>query len=165
MFHFDKFFILFGSIALAEKFTHCGCTQVYLQNVKENRTVLLDDYKSPQVPIKTETEGKIVENIALKASENKGEQKFEVDETFPIKSSCLKKDGGQYNTFGYYPHLQNCEMFVRCDQVSNFENGLMIVSYQSGLSELTCPDGLHFNTQLNVCDWPSKANCQVEDQE
>ena len=87
----------------------------------------LFDYKSPQISIKTETEGKIVEDIDFKAFESKDEQKVKVDETFPIKSSCLKKDGGQYNTFGYYPHLKNCEMFVRCDQVRNFENGLMIV--------------------------------------
>jgi hypothetical protein len=25
--------------------------------------------------------------------------------------------------------------------------------------ELRCPEGLHFNDQLKVCDWPENANC------
>ena len=120
MFRFESFCFLFGSIALAEKFTHCGCTQVYIQNIKENQTVLLDDYKSPQIPIKMEIEGKTIQSVDIEASKNKDEQKVEIDEPFPIKSSCLKKDGGQYNVFGYYPHITNCEMFVRCDQVMIF---------------------------------------------
>jgi|SRR5579859_5081127 len=26
---------------------------------------------------------------------------------------------------------------------------------------IQCPEGLHFNAAINVCDWPRDANCQV----
>lgn len=27
---------------------------------------------------------------------------------------------------------------------------------------IPCPDGLHWNSAINVCDWPKDANCQLE---
>lgn len=29
---------------------------------------------------------------------------------------------------------------------------------------MKCPDGLHFNPKLRVCDWPSQAKCTVQEE-
>uniref|UniRef100_A0AAG5DLT4 Chitin-binding type-2 domain-containing protein n=1 Tax=Anopheles atroparvus TaxID=41427 RepID=A0AAG5DLT4_ANOAO len=41
--------------------------------------------------------------------------------------------------------LDNCYMFYKCDNGKACEHN--------------CPAGLHFNPQLDVCDWPSNACC------
>ena len=86
----------------------------------------------------------------------------EADATFPVTANCLKRDGGQYDSYGFYPHPSNCQIYIRCDQV-NYEFDDKTVQYilQSGLFEKRCPSGLHFNTKLNVCDWPVNAQCTV----
>ena len=45
----------------------------------------------------------------------------------------------------YYPHEYDCHWFFQCSDG---------VAYC-----WPCPDGLHWNTELNVCDWPYHANC------
>ena len=42
----------------------------------------------------------------------------DIEGTFPVKASCLKLDGGQYESYGFYAHPSDCQMYVRCDQVS-----------------------------------------------
>ncbi|KAJ8968420.1 hypothetical protein NQ314_002311 [Rhamnusium bicolor] len=48
----------------------------------------------------------------------------------------------------YLPH-KDCSKFWECS------NG---IPHQFG-----CPDGLHFNSDLNVCDWPEQAGCSGKD--
>jgi hypothetical protein len=43
------------------------------------------------------------------------------------------------------PHPTDCSSFFKCS------NGVPILTH--------CPAGLHFNEQINVCDWPQNANC------
>lgn len=45
----------------------------------------------------------------------------------------------------FFPHESNCNQFYKCDW------GVLVLSY--------CPPGLHFNSRLNVCDWPASAGC------
>jgi len=47
----------------------------------------------------------------------------------------------------YHAHPSRCDAFCQCS------NGTP--------HHMDCPSGLHFNTELNVCDWPQAANCQV----
>ncbi|XP_049777065.1 integumentary mucin C.1-like isoform X4 [Schistocerca cancellata] len=46
----------------------------------------------------------------------------------------------------HLPHRTNCGLYCRCN------HGVPITE--------KCPDGLHFNAKLEVCDWPSDAGCQ-----
>lgn len=46
-----------------------------------------------------------------------------------------------------FPHETNCNQFYKCDW------GVLVLSY--------CPPGLHFNSRLNVCDWPASAGCMA----
>ncbi len=43
------------------------------------------------------------------------------------------------------PDPFDCSMFYSCS------NGVPILMF--------CPDGLHFNAELDVCDWPQEAGC------
>nr|XP_022904659.1 chondroitin proteoglycan-2-like [Onthophagus taurus] len=45
------------------------------------------------------------------------------------------------------PHETDCNQFYKCDW------GKPILQQ--------CPDGLHFNPSLQVCDWPANAGCEV----
>uniref|UniRef100_A0A182KBR6 Chitin-binding type-2 domain-containing protein n=1 Tax=Anopheles christyi TaxID=43041 RepID=A0A182KBR6_9DIPT len=45
----------------------------------------------------------------------------------------------------YFIHPTNCSRFYECDRKDAWE-------YE-------CPDGLHFNVLLNVCDFPATAQC------
>ncbi|XP_022906208.2 peritrophin-1-like [Onthophagus taurus] len=47
----------------------------------------------------------------------------------------------------YFAHPETCGRFCQCDWG---------VAY-----DMPCPDGLHFNTELNVCDWPADAGCDI----
>ncbi len=44
------------------------------------------------------------------------------------------------------PDPTSCEHFYSCS------NGVAILMH--------CPDGLHFNAELDVCDWPACAKCE-----
>lgn len=41
---------------------------------------------------------------------------------------------------------ENCSMFYKCDRGEAIPKN--------------CPQGLHFNPRLFVCDWPASAKCQ-----
>ncbi|XP_049957899.1 chondroitin proteoglycan-2-like [Schistocerca serialis cubense] len=45
----------------------------------------------------------------------------------------------------HLPDSQNCSLFYKCDHAAP----VLFV----------CPDGLHFNPTLEVCDWPDNAGC------
>jgi hypothetical protein len=45
----------------------------------------------------------------------------------------------------YLPNLNDCHFFYQC------HNGILYC--------MECPPGLHFNTKLNVCDYPTSAGC------
>ncbi|XP_049859408.1 chondroitin proteoglycan-2-like [Schistocerca gregaria] len=45
----------------------------------------------------------------------------------------------------HLPDSQNCSLFYKCDHAAP----VLFV----------CPDGLHFNPTLEVCDWPANAGC------
>lgn len=47
----------------------------------------------------------------------------------------------------YYNHETSCERFYQCS------NGEKI--------ELTCYAGLHFNPNINVCDYPENVMCEI----
>ena len=44
------------------------------------------------------------------------------------------------------PNPADCSSFFSCS------NGVPILMH--------CPDGLHFNDKLDVCDWPQNAGCE-----
>lgn len=46
----------------------------------------------------------------------------------------------------HLPHPNDCTKFCNCE----WGNG----------EEASCPEGLHFNAELQICDWPANANCQ-----
>ncbi|XP_071053326.1 chondroitin proteoglycan 2-like [Onthophagus taurus] len=56
---------------------------------------------------------------------------------------CPKENGDFPH---YFAHPESCGRFCQCDWG---------VAY-----DMPCPDGLHFNTKLNVCDWPADAGCE-----
>nr|XP_022920113.1 probable chitinase 10 [Onthophagus taurus] len=56
---------------------------------------------------------------------------------------CPKENGDFPH---YFAHPETCGRFCQCDWG---------VAY-----DMPCPDGLHFNTKLNVCDWPADAGCE-----
>jgi hypothetical protein len=57
--------------------------------------------------------------------------------------SCPVPDPLDYTVL--LPHPTDCSRFYSCS------NGVPI--------EMYCPEGLNFNDQLQVCDWPENANC------
>ncbi|XP_066143521.1 mucin-2-like isoform X2 [Euwallacea fornicatus] len=59
-----------------------------------------------------------------------------------VPGDCPLVDG---NDSVYFPH-DDCTKFWQCS------NGVA--------HEHDCPAGLHFNPQLNVCDWPEQAGCE-----
>ncbi|KAJ8925530.1 hypothetical protein NQ315_009369 [Exocentrus adspersus] len=59
-----------------------------------------------------------------------------------IAKDCPAVDGAQ----PVYIPLPDCTQFCQCS------NGLPWLH--------KCPDGLHFNPTLNVCDWPANAGCK-----
>nr|CAD7199213.1 unnamed protein product [Timema douglasi] len=65
------------------------------------------------------------------------------EEDCPTRGKCPLPDPLDHTV--HLPHLTNCTLFCRCD------HGKPKI-YQ-------CPDGLHFNPILQVCDWPEYAGC------
>jgi hypothetical protein len=66
----------------------------------------------------------------------------------PISASVLMEEDCPPTDPDYavlLPHPTDCSRFFRCS------NG---VPYEEH-----CPGVLHFNVQLNVCDWPENARC------
>nr|XP_022900905.1 probable chitinase 10 [Onthophagus taurus] len=51
---------------------------------------------------------------------------------------------GQYPVF--HAHPKDCGRYCKCDNYGT-------------VHDMPCPAGLHFNTDLNVCDWPENAGC------
>jgi hypothetical protein len=49
----------------------------------------------------------------------------------------------------HLPHPSDCTKFCKCDWGQAFE--------------FSCPGDLHFNDAMQVCDWPERAQCKVED--
>jgi len=49
----------------------------------------------------------------------------------------------------YIPHPTNCSLYYQCVSNNNYEPTLM-----------SCPDGLYFDSSLNVCNWPQFVDCQ-----
>jgi hypothetical protein len=64
--------------------------------------------------------------------------------TPPIDPECPWPDPLNYTV--HLPHETDCTKFYKCD------NGQKV--------EFDCPDGLHFNKELEVCDWPQDAGCE-----
>lgn len=63
----------------------------------------------------------------------------------PLEDFCLGKCPEiDPNLAVHLPH-ERCDLFCKCS------NGKTNV--------LSCPKGLQYNSQLQVCDWPSSANC------
>lgn len=48
----------------------------------------------------------------------------------------------------YVAYPGNCQDYLRC--------------LHGTLQAATCPDGLHWNTESNNCDWPDNAKCKEE---
>lgn len=62
----------------------------------------------------------------------------------------LNEESGSYCSEGQFtPHESNCNQFYVC---SNSE-----------LSPRSCPAGLHFNAEQQICDYPYSANCEEEE--
>ncbi|XP_023026011.2 uncharacterized protein isoform X2 [Leptinotarsa decemlineata] len=68
---------------------------------------------------------------------------FFVFQSFVLASvpKCPKVDG----KYPVYFSLPDCTKFCQCS------NGTLYFH--------DCPDGLHFNSVLNICDWPHRAGC------
>merc|ERR1719334_773950 len=49
-------------------------------------------------------------------------------------------------------HETDCNKFVTCLSRKT-EDAQALVS--------SCPDGMHFNAKISVCDWPKNSNCKV----
>lgn len=49
---------------------------------------------------------------------------------------------------GYVPYPGRCQDYLLC----------LYGTLQAG----TCANGLHWNTQANICDWPANAKCKEE---
>lgn len=52
-----------------------------------------------------------------------------------------------YDETIHLPHEDDCTKFYKCDW------GRAVLQ--------ECPDGLHFNAELSVCDWPESAKCDA----
>ncbi|XP_049807761.1 probable chitinase 10 isoform X2 [Schistocerca nitens] len=61
-----------------------------------------------------------------------------------IIQSCPKYH--RHSVVKHFPHPKNCSLYCRCN------HGVAITE--------KCPVGLHFNSKLEVCDWPSNVNCK-----
>ncbi len=62
----------------------------------------------------------------------------------PSNSECPAVDPLDHTVL--LPCPGNCADFYSCS------NGVAILMH--------CPDGLHFNAELDVCDWPACAKCE-----
>lgn len=49
------------------------------------------------------------------------------------------------------PNPDSCNSFCKCDW--------------GKASWFACPEGLHFNAALQVCDWPDNAKCELPEKE
>ena len=51
----------------------------------------------------------------------------------------------------FQPHPHDCSVFFVCAHLNSFQ--------------LNCPAGLHFDTKINVCNYPQKAGCKLQQNE
>lgn len=51
------------------------------------------------------------------------------------------------STAQFFPHDTDCARYCMCDWYS--------VAY-----DMACPDGLHWNSAINICDWPDNVECK-----
>jgi hypothetical protein len=74
---------------------------------------------------------------------------------------------------GDLPEERGCELVKNCpaatpDSSLHLPNPLSCTSFCKcdwGVARyFECPAGLHFNAELQVCDWPEGAKCTVENQ-
>ncbi|XP_074034576.1 peritrophin-1-like [Leptinotarsa decemlineata] len=70
---------------------------------------------------------------------------FFVFQSFVLASvpECSEVDG----KYPVYSALPDCTKFYQCSDGTLYLHD--------------CPDGLHFNSVLNVCDWPHRAGCDA----
>jgi hypothetical protein len=60
-------------------------------------------------------------------------------------SSIVCPDGAED---AYFPHLSDRGKFCQCSNGTPYE--------------MPCPAGLHFNPEMNVCDYPQQADAAFE---
>ena len=70
-----------------------------------------------------------------------------------IKSCCLNfclilNLGKAPCEDGIYPHETECNKFYQC-------------SFGHRWEDQECPEGLYFNPEISVCDWPENVDCGV----
>jgi len=67
----------------------------------------------------------------------------------PRQITCIDFPSGTVECVGKpdgnYPHPTNCTKFITCSNQRKYE--------------MNCPHGLHFNSNLLMCDYPANANC------
>merc|ERR1711962_845977 len=69
----------------------------------------------------------------------------------PMKEMvCPQYTGLDHPTF--YPNPEDCGSFYMCSA-----DGTPVL--------MPCPSGLHWNSNLNVCDWPDRVQCEDESSE
>nr|XP_022920112.1 peritrophin-1-like [Onthophagus taurus] len=75
----------------------------------------------------------------------------ESNETEPSENKCPNDQCPAEN--GAFPeifsHPEDCDKFCKCDRGIAYDK--------------SCPPGLHFNKELQVCDWPENAKCENDD--
>ena len=67
------------------------------------------------------------------------------DATESKKVSCPTDNNDEYVV---YPDPNSCSNFYKCDY------GVPIM--------FECPEGLHFNPEIEACDWPANAGCEQQ---
>lgn len=79
---------------------------------------------------------------------------------WPEKAGCVTFDFEQKNVVGgqcrvgdhgnnsglYVEHPDDCDKFLVC--------------LNGAFGQMSCPSGLHWNSEASACDWPEKAKCQ-----
>merc|ERR1712180_178832 len=69
----------------------------------------------------------------------------------PMKEMvCPQYTGLDHPTF--YPNPEDCGSFYMCSAA-----GTPVL--------MPCPSGLHWNSSLNVCDWPDRVECEDDSSE
>ncbi|KAK3593300.1 hypothetical protein CHS0354_031359 [Potamilus streckersoni] len=73
------------------------------------------------------------------------ENVVQISETNPFSDTPSKVSICSRRNNGIYPDQENCRGFYKCVHGKRYK--------------FSCPSGLHFNSELNVCDWPEHVTC------